>query len=179
MRKVYSGKYYSAFSRIRVGSGRSQILIMRRDTKEIASVTTVSSDRVKEVATELSVGLGRPSDWMSPHRSCLFYYMKIERKREEFGLKLISGKLNSHEIMSGVSRFEAYQRYLLKKLNNLSKKERLLLLSPSSKDLPPTTIEGIDLLQAREGLFWMFFEKSEEILAAHSSLRDTLKKMLS
>lgn len=178
MRKVCSGKYYSAFSRYREGGGRSQLLIIRRDTKEIIKVTTIASGRVSTVAVEFIESLSRPTDWKSPHVLCLFYYIKIMRKRERFGFKLISEKLSAREIMSELKRFETYQRYLLVKLNSLSKKERLLIMTPSNKELTPTTTEEIDMLQARADLFWMFFKRNEEMTAMHAKVRAALKKVM-
>lgn len=177
MKKIYSEQYYSAFYRPRGNAGKCQLLIFRRDTREIEVAVTVASEQIKETATKLIVSMARPRDWKSPHRECLYYYLKIGRKRDGFGLKLIDGKFAPRDIMGGVKKFEAYTHCLLKKMHSLSDQERILLLTPSEKEYEPKTSEDVDLLQARDTLFGLFFEKTKEMSAVHFKTEQLINKL--
>lgn len=179
MKKISSGKYYSAFARPRKDSGKSQLLIIRRDTHELEVSTTVDTQSIEAKASASITGLGEPLDWQAPYRTCLSYFLKIRRKKEEFSQRLLSDKLSKRQIFAELKKFEAYRYHLLKKLHRLSDSEKTLLLTPSKKECVAKSTEDIDLLQARDELFGLFFDVTKEMSLAHKTTASAIIKIKS
>jgi len=177
MKKISSGKYYSAFARPRKGSDKAQLIILRKDTHELESATTVDTQDLETTAKSSINSLKKPLDWKVPHRVCLYYFLKIKRKKEEFSMKLLSDSLSKRQVVSEIKRFETYQYFLLKRLHELSTSEKVMLLTPAEKEYAPKSTEDIDLLQARDELFGLLFEKNKEMSLAHAKTTSIIKKI--
>lgn len=178
MKKIASNGYYSVFSRPRKRSRYSQLLVLRRDTGELVHVVSVPTQNLSETAADFLAGHGLPADWKAPHRVCLHYCMRIDYKREAFGLRLGSGELPPSEIWQMLKRFEAFQYHLIRKVNALSTSERLLLLTPIEQECCPQTTEDFDLLRARAKLYGLFFERSREMQEVHARVAGIIQQLI-
>jgi len=181
MRRLLSTEHHLALARINPRrDGRSQVIVVRRDTFELEWVESVAAlhvDELRHVASARMSALRKPTGWNAPHRKCIAYFLKMRRKREEIFDLLQRPQADRSAVVSVLLRNEAYALHLSKKVNSLSGAERRKLLTPSGEELlPERSTTSIDVLDARSQLYRWLVSPSPSIVQAHRDLLELIRR---